>query len=325
MFAQTTATLSGVVTSDGAGLPGVTVSISSPNLQGTRETQTGDGGGYSFAGLPPGAYEVKFELSGMQPVTRKATLSLSTASRADADLRVAAVSEAITVTASAPSVLETPQVASNFSYEDVDNLPIARNPLAVAALAPGVQGDVTAGNNSLNTLSANQVVISGSPGYDNLIMVNGVSVTESVRSQAQPLYIEDAIQETTVLTGAISAEYGRFTGGVVNAITKSGGNEFTGSLRDSLENPKWTEKTDFAGQADPIDKMNPTYEGTLGGFVLRDRLWFFGAGRYRDRTTDFATITLPACSDTRTSTKSRAGRSSSPDRSRPATAWSAPI
>ncbi len=293
--AQTTASLAGIVTSDGVGLPGVTVTVASPNQQGTRDTVTGEGGAYSFAGLTPGTYTVTFSLDGMQPITRTVQVSLSTAARADAELKVAAIAEAIVVTATAPSVMDTPQVASNFGHAEVDNLPIARNPLAVAALAPGVQGDVTAGNNSLNTLSANQVVISGSPGYDNLIMVNGVAIQESVRSQAQPLFIEDAIQETTVLTGAISAEYGRFTGGVVNSITKSGGNEFSGSFRDSIENPSWTDKTVFPNQADPTDTLNETYEATLGGYVLRDRLWFFSAGRYRDRSTDFTTITHNPC------------------------------
>ncbi|MGZ5444047.1 MAG: TonB-dependent receptor [Thermoanaerobaculia bacterium] len=295
LLAQTTASLTGTVTLDGVGIPGVTVSLSSPNLQGTRDAVSGDGGGYSFAALPPGTYTVTFHLEGMQRVTRSVTVSLATVARADAELTVSAVAEAITVTANAPSVMETSQVASNFSYDEVDTLPINRNPLAVAALAPGVQGDTTAGNNSLNTLSANQLVISGSPGYDNLIMVNGVAIMESIRSQAQPLYIEDAVQETTVLTGAISAEFGRFTGGVVNSITKSGGNEFSGSLRDSLDNPSWTRKTDFATQADPVDILNETYEATLGGYVLRDRLWFFSAGRYRDRATSFSTITHNPC------------------------------
>jgi hypothetical protein len=295
LLAQTTASLTGTVTSQGAGLPGVTVTVSSPNLQGTREAITGDGGGYSFAGLPPGTYSVTFTLDGMQTITKTVPLSLATVGRADADLSVSAVAEAITVTAASPSVMETAQVATSFTSEQVDNLPILRNPLAIAAMAPGVQGDVTAGNNSLNTLSANQLVISGSPGYDNLIMVNGVAIMESVRSQAQPLFIEDAIQETTVLTGAISAEYGRFTGGVVNSITKAGGNKFSGSFRDSLDNPSWTEKTDFPNQADPIDILNETYEVTLGGYVVRDRLWFFTAGRYRDRSTDFSTITHTPC------------------------------
>jgi hypothetical protein len=271
----------------------VTVTIASPNLQGTRTTVTGDGGGYSFPSLPPGRYTVTFELEGLQTVTKTASLAVATGGKVDAALSVTAVAEAITVTASAPSVFDTSQVASNFDQPQIDELPINRNPLAIAELAPGVLAGVTAAGNSLNALSANQMVISGSPGYDNLIMVNGVPITENVRSQAQNLYIEDAIQETTVLTGAISAEFGRFTGGVVNSITKSGGNEFSGSLRDSFDNPSWTDKTEFPGQADPTDVQNETYEATIGGFVVRDRLWFFGAGRYRDRSDDFSTV-LPA-------------------------------
>ena len=70
-------------------------------------------------------------------------------------------------------------------------------------------------------------------------MINGVSVSDNLRGQPYDLYIEDAIQETTVATAGISAEYGRFSGGVVNVITKSGGNLFSGSFSDSLPNDKW--------------------------------------------------------------------------------------
>src|SRR5437899_10406222 len=205
-FAQTTASLTGDVTTGGKPLPGVTVTISSPNLQGTRTAVTGENGGYQFSGLAPGDYKVSFELSGMATITKRASVQLSQTARADADMKVASVAEAITVTATAPTVLETPQVASTFTAKQIEALPVARTPFAAALLSPGV---------SANTFSTNQFVISGSPGYDNLVMVNGVVVTENVRSQAQNLFIEDAVQETTTLTGAISAEYGRFTGGVV--------------------------------------------------------------------------------------------------------------
>src|SRR5437867_4152143 len=218
-FAQTTASLNGQVTTDAKSLPGVTVTISSPNLQGSRTSVTGDNGGYSFSGLPPGDYKITFELAGMATMTKRARLELSQTARADADMKLASVAEAITVTAAAPSVLETPQVASTFTSKQIEALPVARTPIAAALLSPGV---------TANTFSTNQFVISGSPGYDSLVMVNGVVVTENVRSQVQNLFIEDAIQETTTLTGAISAEYGRFTGGVVNSITKSGGNVFSG-------------------------------------------------------------------------------------------------
>lgn len=278
-FAQTTAQLIGTVTSDGSPLPGVSVTITSPALQGTRTAVTGEGGSYNFAALPPGQYTVTFELAGMNKVTKTVRVSLSQTARADAALRLSGVAEAITVTASAPSVLETTSVSTNVTLREVERLPIPRNQVAMALLAPGVND---------NTLSANQFQISGSPGYDNLVLVNGVVVSENVRSQARPLYIEDAIQETTVMTGGISAEYGRFTGGVVNTITKSGGNQFSGSLRSSLSNPSWSAPTPLTTRR--LDNIDKVYEGTLGGFVLRDRLWFFGAGRKAKTSTSTNTI-----------------------------------
>jgi hypothetical protein len=113
-------------------------------------------------------------------------------------------------------------------------------------------------------------------------------VNENVRGQAYDLYIEDAIQETTVATAGVSAEYGRFGGGVVNVVTKSGGNIFSGSFRDTLNNDKWRRLTPFekspaggvgGGRDLRVDNVVPTYEYTFGGPVLRDRLWFFTAGR----------------------------------------------
>ena len=286
LHAQMTASLTGTVSADGNALPGVSVTISSPALQGTRTTTTGDGGGYSFAALPPGMYKVRFELAGMAPVEKSVAVNLSQTATADAELRVAALEAAVTVTAAAPTVLESPQIASTLDAATVEELPLPRTFEAAALMAPGVNG---------NTFSVNQFQISGAPGFDNLIMVNGVSVTEAVRSQFLNLFIEDAVQETTVLTGAISAEFGRFTGGVVNSITKSGGNEFTGSLRDSITNPSWTTKTPFRDangnpQADPVDTVNHVYEGTLGGYAIRDRLWFFAAGRKAETSESRSTL-----------------------------------
>ncbi|HEX8619449.1 MAG TPA: TonB-dependent receptor, partial [Thermoanaerobaculia bacterium] len=285
-MAQTTATLTGVVTTEGTPLPGATVTISSPNMQGTRTSVTGDAGGYSFTGLPPGMYTVRVELSGMRTVTRTMQIGVGQSGRVDAELSVEAVSESITVTASAPSVLETPTVSQNITADLVEELPIARTVLAAAALAPGVQ---------TSTLSANQLSISGSPGYDNKILVNGVAITEAVRSQALGLFIEDAIQETTVMTGGISAEYGGFTGGVVNSITKSGGNEFSGSIRDSLTNDAWTEENPrqiLNNQENP-DTLGQVWEGTFGGYIMRDRLWFFTAGRDTSFDSTVSTRSVP--------------------------------
>jgi hypothetical protein len=274
-FAQTTGTIVGTVTSAGAGLPGATVTIASPSMQGVRTSVSGANGDFTFPAIPPGKYSVTTELEGLQKVTQSVNVRLGETARADSDLKVSKVAEAITVTATAPSVLETPQVSTSLTREQVESLPIGRTIAQRIQLAPGVNND---GPN-------NQTIINGAPSYDNLYMVNGVVVNDSIRGQPENLFIEDAIQETTLITGGVSAEYGRFTGGVINTITKSGGNEFSGSVRDNITNTAWTDETKFK---DPISGVpqpaNPSvksnqYEATLGGYLMKDRLWFFGAGR----------------------------------------------
>jgi hypothetical protein len=244
--AGTTAVLSGIATTDGKPLPGVTVTVSSPSLQGTRTSVTGDGGGYTFPALPPGNYTVQFTLEGMQTVTKKVELSLAQPAHVDAEMRMGGVTEAITVTASAPAIMETSQIGANFKADTINQLPVARTIRDTVLLAPGVNP------NGVNR----QITISGGPSYDNVFLVNGVVVNENLRGQPQSVFIEDAIQETAVMTAGISAEYGRFTGGVVSTLTKSGGNDFSGSFRDTLTNPSWTATPDFEGAPDPVDKTN---------------------------------------------------------------------
>jgi hypothetical protein len=266
-FAQgTTGALTGTVSQAGANLPGVTVTISSPAMQGTRTTVTNENGDYNFSSIPPGTYKVTFSLSGLTDVVKNAQVNIVETTRLDADMKMSAVAEAITVTANQATVMETPQVETNYKQATVNRLPMARTPTAQANLTPGV------------TAGVNGPTISGAMSYDNLYLVNGAVVNENLRGQTHALYIEDAIQETTVLTGGVSAEFGRFTGGVISSVTKSGGNDFSGSVRDTLDNPKWTEKS-TPSQTDPIDHINNTYEETLGGRIIRDRLWFFVAGR----------------------------------------------
>jgi outer membrane receptor protein involved in Fe transport len=281
VFSQTTASLAGVVKAFSDPLPGATITITSPELQGSRSTVTGETGAYSFSALPPGQYSISIAFSGMETRVVRSTLRLSQVTRVDAVMGT--TSETITVAGSTPSVIETPEVSTNMTLPFIERLPIQRNQLATAQFAPGVNS---------NTLSNGQLYISGGPGYDNLVMVNGVVVTENTRGQMRPMYVEDAIQETTVLTGSISAEYGRFSGGVVNTITKSGGNELRGSVRDSLSNPSWSAQSPALETRE--NNLNHVAEGTLGGFVMRDRLWFFGAGRWAKNDTARQTLSIPA-------------------------------
>jgi outer membrane receptor protein involved in Fe transport len=281
-FAQgTTGQLTGTVRLGGDPVPGVTITATSQNLQGSRIAVTDVNGNYTLGALPPGDYSVQFEMEGTTTLKKTAKVGVGQTGRIDAVMAMSDAAETITVTAGSSPVLETQQVQSNFSAKTIDELPVARTILGTANLAPGVTSNGPGGGTQ----------ISGSYAYDNLFLVNGVAVNENLRGQPHNLFIEDAIQETTVFSGgAISAEFGRFTGGVVSAVTKSGGNDFSGTFRDSLTNDSWSAKSAEVYRntatgpvkvptADLGDKVNSVYEATLGGRILRDRLWFFLAGR----------------------------------------------
>ncbi len=271
-----TSTLIGTVTSnDGQPLPGVTVTVTSPALLGERATTSGVNGDYVLRGLPPGQYNVKFTLEGMQAVERSSTLALGGTSKADATMEVATASETIVVTGEAPSALETTTVGANFEKKTIDNLPITRTPTNIALLSAGLTENVALGRNS------GQVAINGGMAYDNAILIDGTNVQDSIFGQTNNLYIQEAIEETQVLTSGISAEYGGFSGGVINTITKSGGNQFSGTFRVDLDKPDWRDETPYEKEngITRTGDMNKTYEATLGGPIVRDRLWFFVADR----------------------------------------------
>jgi hypothetical protein len=255
---------------------GVTVTASSPALQGERSTVTNDAGDYVLRGLPPGDYKVSFTLGGMKAQEMQVTVPYATTARADAQMTSEPMTETIVVTADAAEIT-TSTVGENLGAKMVDELAIPRDPVNIALLAPGVK------TGQLN----GQVEISGGIAYDNLFLLNGADFNDSVFGNPNNLFIEDAIQETQVLTSGISAEYGRFGGGVVNAITKSGGNEFHFTLRDDRTNPKWRSRTPLErDQGTKLTSSNDdTFTGTLGGFIVRDRLWFFVAGRSEKTTT----------------------------------------
>ena len=269
-----TGTIRGVVHDEqGLAVPGVTVSLTSPSLQTTRSATTDSAGAYVFPTIPPGEYTVTFELAGFATIKRVTNVPLGLVIEQNVTLRTAAVSEAIQVVAEAPAPIATPIIGTNIKQAEIEALATPRTLQGIATLSPAV---------SENTPNGGQLAINGAFSFDNIFMVNGVDVNDNLFANPQNLFIEDAIEETQVLTSGISAEYGRFSGGVVNAITKSGGNKFSGSGRVNFLNPAWSDETPFE-RTNNITRPNinqQTYEGTFGGPLLKDHLWFFSAGRY---------------------------------------------
>ncbi|MGD1147539.1 MAG: TonB-dependent receptor [Thermoanaerobaculaceae bacterium] len=272
-----TGTLTGRATDGKEPLPGVIVTVTSPNLQGARTAVTEAAGAYIFAFLPAGDYNVKFELMGFQTLDTTVKINAAQSATVNATMPITKVAEEVTVTGTYDNISSSHQVATTYDQNLINELPVPRTILGSAALTPGVAATGPSGN----------LTISGAMSYENLYMVNGVVIQDNVRNTPLALYIEDAIQETTTSTGAISAEFGRFSGGIVSSLTKSGGNEFHATFRDSLSSDKWAGKTPKTASRN--DTINSVYEATLGGFIVKDKLWFFAAGRDRKLTTDSQT------------------------------------
>ena len=282
-----TGTITGTVQSaDGLSLPGVTVTASSPVLQGQRSATTDVNGVYFIKGLPAGPYAVTFDMPSFKSA-RKEGIDLNVGSTVDVPqtMVLAGVTETVTVMADVPkpTALSVPTLSQAYTKAEVDVLPVGRAPNLIADLSPGLTS---------NTSNAGQLAISGATSFDNVFMMNGVDINDNLFGTANNLFIEDAIQQTNILTGGISAEYGRFSGGVVNMITKSGGNTLSGSFRENLTNPKWIEETPRQRDANIVnpDLLSKSSEGTFGGPIKRDRLWFFAAGRYEPSDTNLTFI-----------------------------------
>jgi outer membrane receptor protein involved in Fe transport len=281
-FAQgnPTGTISGHVTDpDNLALPGVSVTVASTVLQGVRTAVTSPNGDYILPFLPPGDYTVTFELQGFATTRQLVSVRMADRLPVNVKLTLASVSEVVDVTAATAEMATTATVATTIKASTVEVIPLGRTLDAATLLAPAAIDNGPGGN----------IMISGALSYDNLNLINGVDVNENLRGQARTLFVEDAIQETKVSTGNISAEFGRFQGGVVNMITKSGGNRVSGSFRTSFTNDAWKALTPFPGDAN-LDQVVPAYELTLGGPVIKDKLWFFTASRFQKNSTN---ITAP--------------------------------
>ena len=274
--------LSGRVSSaDGQPLPGTTVTVASASLQGQRSGVADINGVYRITGLPPGQYIVKFEMNGMSSVERRTSISLGGEITMDQQLALTPVREVVDVRGGKPAPVASPTGAFNIRANETAVLPSGRTPFFITELAPGLTD---------NTPNTNQVTVGGGFAYDNVFLMNGVDINDNVLGQPNALFIEEAIEEVQVLSSGISAEYGRFGGGVVNVITRSGGNALSGAFRLNLTNPAWSVETPFetTRHVTRASKLSPTYEATIGGPVVRDRLWYFGGARIERTTTQSA-------------------------------------
>ncbi|HKI05645.1 MAG TPA: TonB-dependent receptor [Thermoanaerobaculia bacterium] len=263
-FAQVTGSISGTVRgSDDAALPGVTVTVSGPLLPAGRTAVTDDNGAFTILRLPPGDYEVVADLQGLGNVKRGAVVALERDTQVNLVLNPSVTGE-LTVTTVLPTIdVKSSDVQTNYTTEQIENLPVGRTYRGLFQLAPGVS------ENGRNTPNA------GASRMENTYMVDGINVTNPHYGDILPDITELDIAEVSLKRGGISAEYGRAAGMVVNAITKSGTNDFAGQLRTEYQPASFVSDSKLSTIQSTRDRS--LFAGALGGPILRDHLWFYGS------------------------------------------------
>ncbi len=259
-------------------IPNVSVVAAGPNLQGARSTVTNGSGEYRFPLLPPGAYRLEFQLAGFQRVVQDDVLvSLDSKTRLDVTLHPASVSEAVAVHGDA--IVTDPTKASlqqNYKEDFVQHAAVGlqgRTYVNVLFQIPGVTPEG---------------YVLGAHPSQNVFTTDGLNVTEPINHNQPPNIPFDAIEEIAGQTGGFEAEYGRAVGGIASLITKSGGNEFHGTVDVRYTSDRFFERgrqrqpyppgtTTLRFDRDTQNFQNFRPSATLGGPVRRDRFWFFVA------------------------------------------------
>jgi outer membrane receptor protein involved in Fe transport len=315
-FAQTAGTgaLAGTITdSSGAVVPDAQVRITNTSTGEERTVISGLAGTYMAGLLPPGSYRVEVAKQGFKTATR-ADLQVAVTETASLNIQltVGQATESVTIAAEAAIVqTESSALGRVVNTNDVTSLPlVTRNFTQILGLSPGAQTNPTnaselgRGTGGADGSSAGAKIVNGARAFDNNFEMNGIQVNDHFGTGARfantdttggvPVPNPDTIQEFKVQTGQFDASYGRNAGANVTIVTKSGTNEFHGSLFEFLRNEDLNANTFFrnlTGAARPILRQNQ-YGFTAGGPIRKDRFFAFGSYQRTDQTNGLA----PQCS-----------------------------
>ncbi|MEM7050156.1 MAG: TonB-dependent receptor [Acidobacteriota bacterium] len=273
------ADLTGRVTdAQGQALPGVLVTATQEATGRQRTVVTAATGTYIVHGLKPGDYRIRFELEGFQGRDQKGIrLLVGQTARVDVELQLSAVEDTVTVTAAAPIIeLESKEIGGTITGEEFEVLPTQnRSALLFAGLLPGVTPSP-----DTESTSSDSLFVNGQTDFNNSFNVDGANNDDDVIGAiagAQTRTSIEAIQEFQVLTTQFDAEFGRALGGVLNAITKSGSNDWSGALFGYLQDSSNNEKNFFT-EVNNLERPDTSYENlgvSVGGPIVRNKAHFF--------------------------------------------------
>jgi len=268
-----------VKTKEGKPVVGALVRLTSTALQGVRSLTTDSTGNFRAPLLPPGSYTIMVTKEGLVTPKAEAEVGLGQIVRRDILAAEAASAATVEVIASAGTVDKSDvKVSTLITADFMDMIPRTTRGLSDAALlAPGVTTGI-----------AGRTTIRGGQTTGNRFLLNGTDIADNVFnvSTGRQYYVDDSIAEIQVLQSPVHARYGNFSGGVVNAITKSGGNEITGVLRANFSRTDWSAKAPQGlrpspgsnpsnyGKTNGEDTLTRTYTLQVGGPIWKDKIWF---------------------------------------------------
>jgi hypothetical protein len=292
-----TGSIGGVVTdTEGNPLPGVNVTVSSEVLMGTRTYLTSETGNFRFPALPPGKYKIEAELAGFKKVIQEGLLvRVGMSITATFKMEMATLEEQVTVTAAPPVIdVEQSKISVTLDKDLIENIPMSRDIYDIFNAVPGaVSEDVS----YRRTTS-----IHGATVLENVYALDGVDTTDPSRGYPLTNINYEIIEETEIITGGQPAEVGQVAGAYINVVTRSGGNRFSGGAILYYTSGNFIQNLWSDDQIESMKVLKPTsdkswIEGSLslGGPVLKDKLWFFANGRYaqQEKTTNFIPFTDP--------------------------------
>ena len=283
-WAQNTAQINGTVAdSSGAILPGVTVIAIQTETGFRREAVTDGTGSYSLTNLPIGPYRLEASLSGFKAYAQTGiVLQVGSNPVVAVTMQLGSLEETVSVEAAA-SLIETrsPAIGSVIDSERIEALPLnGRNPTELIVLAGAA---VDAGNVTTSTPSSRGIAVAGGQAFGVSYLLDGASHNNVLDNLNLPLPFPDALQEFRVETSAQNAQNGVHAGGTVNAVTKSGTNLFHGDLFEFTRHHRFNATSPFAARNPATGTrfgdglVRNQFGGTMGGPVVRNTLFFFGA------------------------------------------------
>ena len=278
--AQVTSTsiLGTVMDRSGAVVPGVTVTATNVETNFARQATTDGSGQYAIRLLPTGTYRVEVNAPNFKKFSQTGVvLDVNRSARVDPVLDIGTLAETVSVTSDAPLVNTTDAgMGRTVDNAEIVNLPIVnRNVYTLLDLTPGVESSES--GNAFGFSEQRTMINGGSYGGAGTVnyFLDGGNNTTGLRGTGNSAPNPDAIQEFRVITNSYGAEFGRFAGGVVDVITKSGTNSFHGSAFEFLRNDALNAKTWSALTKPPLRRNQ--FGGTFGGPIIKDRTFFFGS------------------------------------------------